>query len=97
MNEYLKRYIELKKQFVATNNSPDSVRSLYAFVFRDNDPFAHNLPPCVRSGVQGLSHYSRPQKRKNGKMKNEKCATVPGLRHGRAFLRRRVYFLRKSA
>ena len=31
MNEYLKRYIELKKQFVATNNSPDSVRSLYAF------------------------------------------------------------------
>lgn len=31
MNEYLKRYIELKKQFDATNNGPDSVRALYAF------------------------------------------------------------------
>lgn len=31
MNEYLKRYIELKKQFVAANESPDSVRALYAF------------------------------------------------------------------
>ena len=31
MNEYLKRYIELKKQFVATDNGPDSIRALYAF------------------------------------------------------------------
>ena len=31
MNEYLKRYIQLKKQFVATNEGPDSVRALYAF------------------------------------------------------------------
>jgi len=31
MNKYLKRYIELKKQVVATNDGPDSVRSLYAF------------------------------------------------------------------
>lgn len=31
MNEYLKRYIELKKYFDATNNGPDSVRALYAF------------------------------------------------------------------
>lgn len=31
MNEYLKQYIELKKQFIATNEGPDSVRALYAF------------------------------------------------------------------
>jgi len=31
VNKYLKRYIELKKQFVATNDGPDSVRSLYTF------------------------------------------------------------------
>lgn len=31
MNEYLKRYIELKKQFTADNGGPDSVRALYAF------------------------------------------------------------------
>ena len=31
MNEYLKRYIQLKKQFVATNEGPDSVRALYTF------------------------------------------------------------------
>ena len=28
MNEYLKQYIELKKQFVATNEGPDNVRAL---------------------------------------------------------------------
>lgn len=31
MNEYLKRYIALKKQFVATNGNLDSVRALYVF------------------------------------------------------------------
>ena len=31
MNEYLKQYIELKKQFAATNEGPDSVRALYVF------------------------------------------------------------------
>ena len=31
MNEYLKRYIALKKQLVAANEGPDSVRALYAF------------------------------------------------------------------
>lgn len=31
MNEYLKRYIALKKQFVATNSNLDSVRALYVF------------------------------------------------------------------
>ena len=31
MNEYLTRYIELKKQFVTTNEGPDSVRALYTF------------------------------------------------------------------
>ena len=31
MNEYRKQYIELKKQFSATDGSPDSVRALYAF------------------------------------------------------------------
>ena len=31
MTEYQKTYIELKKQFVATNDSPDSIRALYAF------------------------------------------------------------------
>ena len=31
MNEYLKQYIELKKQFSATDGGPDSVRALYAF------------------------------------------------------------------
>lgn len=30
MNEYLKQYIELKKQFIAANEGPDSVRALYA-------------------------------------------------------------------
>ena len=31
MNEYLKQYIKLKKQFSATDGGPDSVRALYAF------------------------------------------------------------------
>lgn len=31
MNEYLKKYIELKKQFLETQNGSDSVRALYAF------------------------------------------------------------------
>ncbi|WP_283124744.1 CbrC family protein [Angelakisella massiliensis] len=31
MNEYLKRYIELQKQFRQTQGNPDSVRALYAF------------------------------------------------------------------
>ena len=31
MNEYLKQYIELKKQFSATDGGPDSIRALYAF------------------------------------------------------------------
>lgn len=31
MNEYLKTYIELKNQFVVTNDGPDSIRALYAF------------------------------------------------------------------
>ena len=31
MTEYQKTYIDLKKQFVATNEGPDSVRALYTF------------------------------------------------------------------
>ena len=31
MNEYLKQYIELQKQFRETKGNPDSVRTLYAF------------------------------------------------------------------
>lgn len=31
MNEYLKKYIELKMQYSLTENNPDSVRALYAF------------------------------------------------------------------
>ena len=31
MNEYLKQYIELQKQFRKTEGNPDSVRALYAF------------------------------------------------------------------
>lgn len=31
MNEYLKKYIELKKQFEQTQGGPESVRALYAF------------------------------------------------------------------
>ena len=31
MNEYLKEYIELQKQFRETKGNPDSVRSLYTF------------------------------------------------------------------
>ena len=31
MNEYLKKYIELKKQFSAADGGPDSVRALYGF------------------------------------------------------------------
>ena len=31
MNEYLKQYIELQKQFRETKGNPDSVRALYAF------------------------------------------------------------------
>ena len=31
MNEYLKQYIELQKQFCETEGDPDSVRALYAF------------------------------------------------------------------
>ena len=31
MNEYLKRYIELKKLFTKTDGGPDSIRALYAF------------------------------------------------------------------
>ena len=31
MNEFLKKYIELKKQFEQTNGNPDSVRALYVF------------------------------------------------------------------
>ena len=31
MTEYQKTYIELKKQFVATNEGSDNVRALYTF------------------------------------------------------------------
>ena len=31
MTEYQKKYIELKKQFTATDGGPDSIRALYAF------------------------------------------------------------------
>ena len=31
MNEYLKQYIELQKQFRETKGNPDGVRALYAF------------------------------------------------------------------
>ena len=31
MNEYLKKYIELKKRFSAADGGPDSVRALYGF------------------------------------------------------------------
>ena len=31
MNEYLKQYIELQKQFRETEGDPDSVRALYTF------------------------------------------------------------------
>ena len=31
MNEYLKQYIELQKQFRETEGDPDSIRALYAF------------------------------------------------------------------
>ena len=31
MNEYLKQYIELQKQFRETEGNPDSVRALYTF------------------------------------------------------------------
>ena len=31
MNEYLKQYIELQKQFRETEGGPDSVRALYAY------------------------------------------------------------------
>lgn len=31
MTEYQKKYIELKKQFAATDGGPDSIRALYAF------------------------------------------------------------------
>ena len=31
MNEYLKQYIELQKQFRETKGNPDSVRALYTF------------------------------------------------------------------
>ena len=31
MTEYQKTYIELKKQFSATDGGPDSIRALYAF------------------------------------------------------------------
>ena len=31
MNEYLKEYIELQKQFRETKGNPDSVRALYTF------------------------------------------------------------------
>ena len=31
MNEYLKKYIELKKQFSAADGGPDSVRAFYGF------------------------------------------------------------------
>ena len=31
MNEYLKQYIELQKQFRETKGNPDSIRALYTF------------------------------------------------------------------
>ena len=42
MTEYQKTYIELKKQFVATNEGPDNVRALYTFLYL-NSKYLINL------------------------------------------------------
>ena len=50
MNEYLKQYIELQKQFRETKGKADSVRALYAF----------KLPKVIRQKSLNSSKTPRP-------------------------------------
>ena len=50
MNEYLKQYIELQKQFRETKGKADSVRALYAF----------KLPKVIRQKSLNSSKTLRP-------------------------------------
>ena len=50
MNEYLKQYIELQKQFLETKGKADSVRALYAF----------KLPKVIRQKSLNSSKTLRP-------------------------------------
>ena len=50
MNEYLKQYIELQKQFRETKGKADSVRVLYAF----------KLPKVIRQKSLNSSKTLRP-------------------------------------
>ena len=50
MNEYLKQYIELQKQFRETKGKADSVRSLYAF----------KLPKVIRQKSLNSSKTLKP-------------------------------------
>ena len=50
MNEYLKQYIELQKQFRETKGKADSVRALYAF----------KLPKVIRQKSLNSSKALRP-------------------------------------
>ena len=52
MNEYLKQYIELQKQFRETKGKADSVRALYAF----------KLPKVIRQKSLNSSKTLRPQR-----------------------------------
>ena len=50
MNEYLKHYIELQKQFRETKGKADSVRALYAF----------KLPKVIQQKSLNFSKTLRP-------------------------------------
>ncbi len=50
MNEYLKQYIELQKQFRETKGKADSVRALYAF----------KLPKVIQQKSLNFSKTLRP-------------------------------------
>ena len=54
MNEYSKRYIELKKQFTETDGGPDSVRALSAFKEEPDDPmWDDQQKEMIRASVNG--------------------------------------------
>ena len=58
MNEYLKQYIELQKQFRETKGKADSVRALYAFkeeLEQSEDTLRTPLKKCSLTADDGAS------------------------------------------
>ena len=62
MNEYLKEYIELQKQFRETKGNPDSVRALYTFKEKlelSEDKQAKEVPNCsAKSEIVPIKRHS---------------------------------------